>query len=171
MSHLFDLLDSVIMVTMGTCGFISVGLLIFRPDLGTSIPLFKLPMGNWLRSLCLFWYLAWGGRWLVEYRGPYNSLCQSWDFSQEEWSFVLILLVDYRCKWVNMWCYRFNCFALVFSIFRSRFVQLYFSRLVQLFFSQLYSYFPHLFKKGSYNLPDDLPDDLPLSHFISSAGL
>ena len=52
MPQLFYLLDSEIVFTMGTFGFISVPLSIFLPDLGTSISLFKLPMGGWFWSLC-----------------------------------------------------------------------------------------------------------------------
>ena len=38
-----------LVVTLGTCGFITVRLSIFRTDLGTSMPLLKLMMGKWLR--------------------------------------------------------------------------------------------------------------------------
>ena len=48
----FSLLDSRIVVTMGTCGFIPVRLSIFQPDIGTSILLFKLLIGKWFWSLC-----------------------------------------------------------------------------------------------------------------------
>ena len=47
------MLDSRMVVTMGTCGFIPVWLSIICPGLGTSIPLFKLPMEKWFRSLFL----------------------------------------------------------------------------------------------------------------------
>ena len=50
MSKLFALLDSGIVVKMGPCGFIPVRLSIFRPYLGTSIPIFKILMGKWFRS-------------------------------------------------------------------------------------------------------------------------
>ena len=40
------------MVTIGPCGFIPVRLSISCPDLGTPIPLFKIPMGLWIQSLC-----------------------------------------------------------------------------------------------------------------------
>ena len=45
-SQLFDILDSVIVLTMDLCVFILVRLLIFLADLGKLIPLFKLPMGG-----------------------------------------------------------------------------------------------------------------------------
>ena len=52
MSQFFAVLDAGIVVTMGPCGFIPAWLWIFRPYLGTPIPIFKLPIGKWFRSLC-----------------------------------------------------------------------------------------------------------------------
>ena len=53
---------------MGPCGFIPFRLSIFRPDLGTSILLFKIPMGNWFRSLCtgpVYWLRCTMVDWIV----------------------------------------------------------------------------------------------------------
>ena len=52
MLQFFLLLDFGIVVKMGPYGFISVWLSIFRPDLGTSTPLFKILMEKCFRSFC-----------------------------------------------------------------------------------------------------------------------
>ena len=52
MLQFFSLLDSGMVVTMSPCGFIPVWLSIFRPDMVTSIPPFKLLIYKWLQSLC-----------------------------------------------------------------------------------------------------------------------
>ena len=52
MLQLFTLLNSGIVVMMGPCGFISVQLSIFHPDLETLISLFNISMGKWFWSLC-----------------------------------------------------------------------------------------------------------------------
>ena len=52
MLQLLVMLDSRIVVTMGPCEFIPVRLSIFRPDLGTSVPLYKLSRGKYSQSLC-----------------------------------------------------------------------------------------------------------------------
>ena len=49
---MFALLESSIMVTMGIYGFIPVRLSIPPLDLGTSVPLYKLPRGEWFWPLC-----------------------------------------------------------------------------------------------------------------------
>ena len=46
MLQLFDLLYSGIVFTIGPCGLIPVRLSIFCPDLGKSVPLFKILMGG-----------------------------------------------------------------------------------------------------------------------------
>ena len=61
MLQLFAMLDFGIVVKMGPCGFIPVGLSIFCPYLGTPVPLSKLPRWKWFQSLCTrtFAWLKW----------------------------------------------------------------------------------------------------------------
>ena len=55
MLHMFNFLDSGVVVTVGPCGFIPVRLSIFYPNLGKSVPLYKLPRGNIQVPITVYW--------------------------------------------------------------------------------------------------------------------
>ena len=162
---------------MGPCGFIPVRLIIFRLYLGASIPLFKLLMGKWFRSLCT------GLVDCLSYTMVYLIVVSVWLTVSVLKLFPsgVVIHLDYASILSTQLSKYFSVPALIVllnfcSIFRSRqlfflqFFQFYCSHLVELFCSQLYSYFL-IKKKISYDLPDNFPDDLLLSHFVSSVGL
>ena len=177
MSHLLALLEYGVVVMMGPCCFIPMWLSIFFPDMGTSIPLFKIPIGKWFRSLCpslvacLRWTMVAWQVGSVQFTVSVLRLlpnvvvtCLDSDiilsiqarkfFSVPSWIF---LLAFYSMFLLTSTILLMICSILLFVI--SSIVSLLFSSIILLTFGSIVLLtnillLPHIFQKGLYNIPD-----------------